>query len=91
MLITCFTRLTDLRVLLDPETWVDISGDSSSLNSQVALEDILTGKTLAYWDFLMAQSQWHQTRFAGIKVSTWIKEEAICNMDCCEEEQHGLL
>ncbi len=37
------------------------------LGSQVVGEDNITGKTLAYWDFLMAHSQWNQTTFAGVK------------------------
>lgn len=86
MLLNCFTRLTDFRVLLDPDTWGEDGGGASPFDSQVAGEDILTGKTLAYWDFLVAHSPWNQTTFAGVKVTTGIKDEVVEDMDGCEDD-----
>ena len=86
LLVHCFTRLTDFKVLLDPESWGVSDGGESPFDCEVAGCEVLTSKTLAYWDFLVAHSPWNQTTHGGVKVTTGIKEEVLAAMDGCQQE-----
>jgi hypothetical protein len=60
----CFTKLIDFERLMDPTWWVSPDGDAgespfdTSFFAGDRARDILTGRLLQYFDFLVANSPW---------------------------------
>eukprot|EP00961_Rhodomonas_salina_P245938 3323002-Rhodomonas_salina.1 len=53
--------MASMQYLCDESTWVSPDGCKGTLpiDSSCCCVDILSGKLLAYWDFIVANAQWH--------------------------------
>jgi hypothetical protein len=58
-----FFKLTDFSRLTDPDSWLDEGGGpgTSPFDCSLHGRDMLTGKMLEYWDFLMANAPFYNT------------------------------
>ncbi len=63
MVLEHFLKLMDFTVLLDSELWhsKDCNTGESPFNTVFLGSDLLSSKTLEYWDFLEANTQWFNT------------------------------
>ncbi len=61
MLREHFLKLTDFTVLLDADLWRDEEGKpgDSPFDAMFRGRDLLSSKTLEYWDFLVANAPWY--------------------------------
>jgi hypothetical protein len=60
MLREHFFKLTDFTILLDSDLWRDEEGNQgdSPFDASFRGRDLLSSKTLEYWDFLVANAPW---------------------------------
>jgi hypothetical protein len=69
LLTNYFFKLPDIRRLTDPELWVSEDGKAgeSPFDASFDTRDLLSGKLLAYLDFLVANSPYYNTVNAEVE------------------------
>ena len=60
MLLELFFKLTDFTILLDSDLWRDEEGNQgeSPFDAMFRGSDLLSSRTLEYWDFLVSNAPW---------------------------------
>jgi hypothetical protein len=84
-----FLQMTDFKVILDPDTWIDGEGKRGTSPFDAALLgfDLLSKKLLEYFDFLVAHSPWFVS--AGRKGSVGLNADVLRSLSGSQQEHQS--